>query len=119
MSALFSNAGGSVIFSLNPTRPPRSRSLIQAREESAGAVPFGYIIYRTDDLLTLDVRMTNAEVPTFLTFWQSVARGMAVAFNYTDPIGAVVSVKFNDSRLPEIREKAYNLHLATVTLRVQ
>ena len=119
MPASFSNAAGSITFTYAPLRPTKKLSLAQSTILSSGGIRFGFDYYYKDDLLDLPLRLTTVEVATFLTFWREKARGMAVAFTYTDTQGATLSVQFADNKLPNLTEKAYGVNTVTVSLRVQ
>jgi hypothetical protein len=119
VSASFSNSGGSVSFRSGPLYPDGDLSTPQALPESAGAERVGCDYYYVDSLIDLPIRMTAAELASFLTFWRSYARGMAVAFTYTDVLGVAISAKFAVPTLPQIIEAGYNLYTTTVSLRVQ
>jgi hypothetical protein len=87
-------------------------------EESTGGARYGYALYVKHDLLNLPLRMTAAEKTQLLTFFRTVARGMANVFTYTDPLGIAVSVRFAGSSLPEIPENAFDAFVATIPLRL-
>ena len=118
MPAAFTHASGSVTFSLAPTRGEKTLSFQQAVESSAGGEPYAYPLYVKDDTLELPLRLTTVEKGQLIVFWHTVARGMANAFTYTDILGTALTARFASPRLPQIVERAYNVHVVTVQLRI-
>lgn len=119
MPVSFSNAGGSVIFTRAPQRPPRSLGFAQADVKSGGGERRGRDYYAKDDLIDLAwFNMPGADKAALLNFWQGPARGMANSFTYTDVAGSTAVCRFATPRLPEIRERAYDTFEVHTQLRV-
>ncbi len=116
-AASFSHDSGSIEFTYPPLRPPGSLDFLQAEEQSAGGVGFGFQSYATNDLFELTVRLTRAEVDTFKDFYLNKAHGLANPFTYTDVLGTATTVKFQ--KVGTIVERAYNVWSCPVQLRVQ
>lgn len=119
LDAEFRNSRGEMVFSRAPRLAARDLATDQARIDSAGAVPWHGPVYRHDDIVGLPLRLTADELPAFRYFFLTAAHGRAFPFTYTDAKGNALSVKFADSRLPQITERAYNAYDCTVRLRVQ
>lgn len=105
MSASFSHSAGSVTFSRAIQRPDRALQVVQPQRSTAAAVRLGYVHTYITDTITLALRMTAAEKDSLLSFFRTVANGMAGLFNYTDPEGTSLSVRFASGALSGLREK--------------
>lgn len=106
-------------FSLAPlARQSFTLDKIQPREVSAVDAPIVYPSLATDDIISLTLRMTDAERLAFEQFYVQAAHGMAVPFTYVDVAGVSRTVKFNQVTL-DPRESAYNMHQCNISLRVQ
>ncbi len=106
-------------FGRSPERPGKSLGLIQPRAESAAAEAIVHDYLAKDSLIELSWdRMSRFDRDRLLSWWLGTARGMAVAFDYIEINGLRVTVRFASSRLPEIRERAYDAYEVTTSLRV-
>jgi hypothetical protein len=99
-------------------RPSRSLGFTQPTEASTGGARYGYSLYVKNDLIDLPLRMTSSERTALLAFFRDTARGMVAPFTVTDQSGNTFTARFAASQLPAIQERAYNMHVATVRLRV-
>jgi|SRR6185369_3568150 len=115
--ASFSLGGNTVTFSRSPSRPACSLGKIHPREETAAAVPVVYDPLATEDLQTLNLRLTTAERALLEFFFLNVARGMSLAFTYTDIAGVARTARFNQAQLSP-KERAYDSHSVEVALRI-
>lgn len=117
MPASFTHADGSVVFSRAPLRPDNSLAPRQPSRKSAGGVRYAYTAIIEDDLISLRLRMNDAELEQLILFWHAIVNGMVKPFTYTPIIGPAIGVCFNTPDLPDLIEKAYDNHQVTVALR--
>jgi hypothetical protein len=117
MPITFSHIDGSITLTRAPRRPDKSLAVIQPQRKSAGGTRFGYAHTIINDTLRLQIRATTAEKDQLLTFFNTIARGMAELIGYTDPLGATISCRFAQATL-DIIEKAYNAWEITCSLRI-
>lgn len=117
MPATFNHTAGSVSFRSGPHRPDNSLAVVQPQRKSAGAVRFGYAHTIVNDIKQLTIRATTAEKDQFITFFNTVARGMAELFTYTTPTGQTIAARFARPDFG-LTEKAYDSWEINADLRV-
>lgn len=118
-AALFVNSRGQLEFSRPPRLPGRSLSYDQARVESGGAQPYITDYYRRDELINLPLRLTASEAAGLKTFFTGAAHGRSFPFTFIQQPNRSIEVKFAQTTLPPITEKAYNSYECTLQLRIQ
>ncbi len=108
-----------LFFGRSPQRPGRSLGVVQPRLETAGSERTVHDYLVKDALVELEwSNMSRFDRDRLLSWWRDTARGMANPFTYID--GAVsAQVRFATPKLPEIRERAYDVYAVKLSLRVQ
>lgn len=117
--AFLLGATDALYFGRSPDRHGKSLAFIQARAESAAAEPIIHDYLAKDTIVDLAwSNMSRFDLDRLLSWWRTVARGMAMAFDYIDINGIRATVQFASPRLPEIRERTYDSYEVKVSLRV-
>lgn len=119
MPVQFTHSSGTVTFTRAPLHPLKRRGYIQPGSSSTGGHRVtGAAITKAQYIELRWTSMPRADLDALLTFWQSVARGSARQFTFTDVAGASQAACFADANRPQFREKAYNSFEVSCRLRV-
>lgn len=107
-------------FARAPQRPAQTLGFVQPLQATTGAerIVEDYLVKNA--VIELHwANMLRFDRDRLLFWWLYTARGMVNAFTYVDLSGSTALVRFSDSKLPEIRERAYDSFEVTIRLRVQ
>jgi hypothetical protein len=106
-------------FEQPPLRVPTDLELLQTTFSSAGGMPFALAPLAEEELLQLRwPRMFRYYRDRLVDFFANTADGMNGVFDYRDPVGQVLQVRFSSPDLPEIREVAIDRFVVDVSLLV-
>lgn len=117
MGVSFTHPAGSIAFKRGPARPERSMDLMQPRRQSAAGQPYGFAHTVVNDVMKLQLRAATVEKDLFVTWFRTVAKGMAEQVTYIDPFGNSFFGSFDQANY-SVLERACGVWEISIPFRV-